>query len=440
MAEVIPFNAVHYGGESAPNLNRIISPPYDVISPDEQEALYLAHPHNIVRLVLGKRFPEDSDVDNRYTRAAATLRQWLETGVLTRTQKVGFTLYQMEFDQPEGGRRTLDGLIALVKVDDYGKGKVLPHEKTYKGPKEDQLNLIRACRANLTPIHGLFDDEADDVMTAYSDLLRRAPDQEASDANGVVHRTWTLDDPAAISKIVSTLGEKSIFIADGHHRYETSLAYKAEVLKAGNGSPGGPHEYIMMYLTAMTHPGLTILPAHRMVKGIKDLDSARVLSELDTYFHVEDLPYSDSDRQDVARTMLDRIHSYAEIGGKFGMVIQGDNRFHLLRLRDFRVIDSIMDAAIPSSLRGLDVTILREIIMGCGLGLGKDDAEGKIEYTPLVFEAIDKALRGEVQISFLLNPTRVDQMRAAAELGAKLPQKSTYFFPKVSSGLVINVF
>jgi len=440
MAEIIPFNAVHYDGEFAKDLNRIISPPYDVISPDEQEALYLFHPYNIIRLVLGKQFPDDSEIENRYTRAAATLRQWMETGVLKRSRDVGFTVYQMEFDQPEGGRRTVDGIVALVKVDDYGTGKVLPHEKTYKGPKEDQLNLIRACRANFTPIHGLFDDQPQEVMALYFDLLRSAPDQEAVDANGVVHRTWTLNAPAAVSKVVSTLAKKSIFIADGHHRYETSRAYKAEVIKAGAGSPDGPHEYIMMYLTAMTHPGLTILPAHRMVKGIKDLDKMKVLDELKPYFDIEDLRFSDSDREEAVRTVLDKVHSYARIGGAFGMVIQGDKSFRLLRLKDFKLTDSLMDTSVPSSLRALDVTILREIIMGRGLGLGKDESEGHIEYTPLVFEAINKALKGEVQISFLLNPTRVDQMRAAAELGHKLPQKSTYFFPKISSGLVINVF
>jgi uncharacterized protein (DUF1015 family) len=197
----------------------------------------------------------------------------------------------------------------------------------------------------------------------------------------------------------------------------------------------------MMYLTAMTHPGLTILPAHRMVKGIEGLDAAKVLKELDPYFDVDEFSYSARDREDDAvRSMVDRIHSYAQIGGALGMVIHGDKTFRVLRLKDFKLTDSIMDSAIPSAVRGLDVTILREIIIGRGLGLGKDDAEGHIEYTPLVSEAIEKALNGEVQISFLLNPTRVDQMRAAAELGHKLPQKSTYFFPKVSSGLVINVF
>jgi len=440
MAEIKPFRTVHYNGECVQVLDRLITPPYDIISPEEQEGFYQAHPLNIIRLVLGRQFPDDNATNNRYTRAAETLKTWLDQGVLRHKDKVGLTIYQMEFDQPEGGRRTLDGLVALVKVDDYGKGKVLPHEKTYKGPKQDQLNLIRACRAHLTPIHGLYDDENEQVHDVYAAFMNEPPEQEITDADGTVHRTWTLDDPAAIAQIVGLIADTSVFIADGHHRYETARAYKAEVIESGVSDPEGPHQHVMMYLTSMTHPGLTILPAHRMVKGLSDLDVAGVLDVLDPYFDIEDLCYGENDRYEVAQTLVTRIHSYSEIGGKFGMVVRGDNCFRLLRLKDFKEIDALMDPEIPSSLRGLDVTILREIILGVGLGLDKENSEGQIEYAPLVSDALNKVLRGDVQISFILNPTRVDQVRTAAELGHKLPHKSTYFFPKLSSGLVINVF
>lgn len=440
MAEIKPFRTVHYNGECAQDLDRLITPPYDIISLEEQEGFYQAHPLNIIRLVLGKQYPDDNATNNRYTRAAETLKDWMAQGVLRRKDNAGLTIYQMEFDQPEGGRRTLDGMVALVKVDDYGKGKVLPHEKTYKGPKQDQLNLIRACRANLTPIHGLYDDENEKIREVYAAFMNEPPEQEITDADGTVHRTWTLDDPAAIEKIVGLIADKSVFIADGHHRYETARAYKAEMMESGVSDPDGPHQYVMMYLTSMTHPGLLILPAHRMVKGLTDLDVESVLEALEPYFHIEDLCYGENDRYEVAETLVRRIHSYSEIGGKFGMVVQGDNCFRLLRLRDFKDIDALMDPEIPSSLRGLDVTILREVILGLGLGFDKDNAEGQIEYAPVVSEALNKVLKGDIQISFILNPTRVDQVKCAAELGHKLPHKSTYFFPKLSSGLVINVF
>jgi uncharacterized protein (DUF1015 family) len=440
MAEIKPFRAVHYSSKLAGDLTKLITPPYDVISREEQEVFYQTHPLNIIRLVLGKEFAEDNEANNRHTRAAGTLKQWMDNGILERRERPGLTVYRMDFNEPSGGRSRIDGIVALVKVDDYGKGKVLPHEKTYKGPKQDQLNLMRACKANLTPIHALFGDDRNEVMAVYKSLLQLPPDQEATEADGTMHRTWTIDDPEAIDKIVGLLSDKSLFIADGHHRYETALAFRDEMRAAGHTDPEGMHEYVMMYLTSMSHPGLTILPAHRMIKGLSDVDVPIILRVLDPYFEIEDLCYSKANRQEVAQTLIDRIRSYSNVGGKFGMVVQGDNCFRLLRLKDFQAIDSLMDADIPSSLRGLDVTILREIILGHALGMDKENVEGHIEYTPLVREALNKVLKGEIQVSFILNPTRVDQMRTAAELGHKLPHKSTYFYPKISSGLVLNVF
>lgn len=440
MPDIRPFRIVHYNDKYAGELRKLITPPYDIISPAEQEAFYRTHELNMIRLVLGKQYPDDTDSNNRYTRAEATLKKWLDDDVLHQDDRPGFAIYRMEFDQPGGGRRSIDGIIALVKVDDYGKGKVLPHEKTYAGPKADQLNLLRACRAHFTPLHGLFNDNNDRVVTEYSRFIQGAPDRETVDATGTVHKIWTLRDEEAISRIRKGLEPASIFIADGHHRYETALAYKNEMIAAGHNDPDAGHEYVMMYLTAMTHPGLTILPAHRMVRGLRDLALGKIEDALDPYFHIDELCFSTENRDEVSRKLVERIRSYSDVGGKFGMVVQGENCFKLLKLKDFKAVDSLMDADIPSSLRGLDVTILREVIMNCGLGLDKDNCEGQIEYTPLVSEALDKVLNGEIQISFILNPTRVDQMRAAAELGHKLPHKSTYFFPKLSSGMVINVF
>lgn len=440
MADVRPFKMVHYNGNCSAELSDLITPPYDVISAEEQEAFYQAHPLNIIRLVLGKQFPEDNDGNSKYTRAAATLNQWMADGTLVRKDRPGLTVYRMEFDELENGRLTIDGLIALIKVDEYGKGKVLPHEKTYKGPKADQLRIMRACKANITPIHGLFDDEDDAVVEEYSRFMQGSPEQSTMDANGTTHQTWTIDDEKTVERIVGLLRDKSIFIADGHHRYETARAYKEEVIASGPANVGEEHEYVMAYLTSMTHPGLTILPAHRMVKGLTEINVAEILKRLEPYFHSEALRFTEDDRYEVAQRLIQRIRSYAQVGGKFGMVVHGEDCFQLLRLKDFRSITPLMDSGIPRALRNLDVTILREVIMGYGLGLDKDNPEGHIEYSPLVSEALNKVMNGSVQMSFILNPTRVDQMRVAAELGHKLPQKSTYFFPKLSSGLVLNVY
>ncbi|MEJ2716189.1 MAG: DUF1015 domain-containing protein [Deltaproteobacteria bacterium] len=421
MAIVEPFRSVQYNGDCAGMLDRLITPPYDVISPEEQEAFYQAG-------------------NNKYTRVAATLRSWLNDGVLVRSQRESFTVYQMEFRRPDGARRTIDGIVALVKVESYGRGRVLPHEKTYRGPKEDQLNLLRSCHAHLTPIHALFNDKEHHVSKEYSRVMEKSPDQEAEDSEEIVHRTWQLQDEEAISNIRRVLSEKSLFIADGHHRYETSLAYRDEMRASQAQDAGAGPEYVMMYLTSMSHPGLTILPAHRMVKGLPEINAARILEKLDPYFDIEAVSLGAEDVHAAARTLVTRVSSFSEELGKFGMVFGQEDRFWLLKLKSIDAVDALINAATPAPLREMDVTILRYAIMGHGLGLDRDRPEGHIEYTPSADEVLEKARTGKIQVAFIHNPTRVEQVQAAAELGHKLPHKSTYFYPKIASGLVLNVF
>ncbi len=440
MAEIRPFHSVHYNRTLSSELNRLITPPYDVISPREQDAFYNSHPLNIIRLVLGKQFPGDNNSDNRYTRAAQTLSQWLSEKVLVRNDRPGVIVYRMDFDDPLGEHHSIDGIVALVRVDGYGKGKVLPHEKTYKGPKEDQLRLTRACRSNFTPIHALFDDAQGALADICNPVVQGLPDQKTTDLSGHVHYTWTIDDPKALDEIGKFFTDRSLFIADGHHRYETSMAYRDEVAALPGVSPDGGHNYVMMYLTSMNHPGLTILPAHRMVRGIEEFNPEDILAKLAPYFDIETISFPNADVAEISRSVLEKIGVRAEIGGEFGIAFHNDPNIRILTLRDFGKIDHLMDPSIPGPLRRLDVTILREFIFAYGLGMGVGASEGRIEYAPLVPEAVEKALNGEVQASFILNPTRVDQVRSAAELGHKLPHKSTYFYPKLSSGLVLNVF
>ncbi len=440
MSSVIPFRIVSYNGACADRLDRIITPPYDVISAEEQEAFYQADPLNIIRLVLGKEHPQDGPGDNRYTRAATTLKDWFNQGVLVKRPRPGFTILEMEFPLPDGGTRKLDGVVALVKVDDYGKGRVLPHEKTYKGPKEDQLNLLRACKAHLTPIHALFNDEGNRIVAEYSHFKQGPPKQETVDSDGIVHRTWEIFDDASITKIMSLFKDKSLFIADGHHRYETALAYRNEVLTGGDEIEETGYGYVMMFLTSTSHPGLTILPAHRMVRCLDEVAPEKLLQAVAPYFDIDEFPFSNGDRSDATEKLVALLSAHAEDGGTFGMAVVGADRFRLLRMKSFELIKPLIDESIPPDLKRLDVTILREVIVGHGLGLDRDHPEGKIEYTPSAYDALERARAGKVQFSFLLNPTRIEQVQAAAKLGHKLPHKSTYFYPKLASGLVMNTF
>lgn len=439
MAIVKPFHLVHYNGKCSDRLDALITPPYDVISPAQQEEFHQAHPLNCIRLVLGKKYPEDDAADNKYTRAAQTMHEWLNDGTLVRENRPGMMVYQMEFEQPDGGRRIIDGLVCLVKVDDYGKGRVLPHEKTYRGPKEDQLQLLRACKAHLTPIHGLFPDSGDEVRNEYSRFTASRPDQEAVDSNGVIHRSWAIFDEQSLNKIQNAVKPESILIADGHHRYETALAFKREAEESGMRVQHNGHEYVMMFLTSMTHPGLTILTAHRMVKGLPEFDTREVMDKLQSYFHIEEFPFTDATREQTAQKFMEAVSAEAETGGVFGIATKGENVYRLIRMKDFNLLEERIDPSIPAALKTLDVTILREVIMGYGWNMD-DNGEGLIEYTPSAFEALERVHAGEFQVCFVFNPTRPEQVKAAAESGHKLPQKSTYFFPKIASGLVFNVF
>jgi len=304
-----------------------------------------------------------------------------------------------------------------VKVDDYGVGKVLPHEKTYKGPKQDQLNLMRACKANMTPIHALFDDASNEITEQYKPSMDGPPEQETVDSDGTVHRTWSIRDDAAVSR-----------------------TYKKEMDEASGSNASAAHDHVMMYLTSMSHPGLCIRPAHRMVKGLTRIDLEGFWTRLKPCFEKDAIFFSETAMKDAARKLLERVAARATVGGKFGMYVHGENCFRLMRVKGFDRVETYIDQAIPGPLKTLDVTILRELVIARGLEIDKEDLEKHMEYDPSAARALEKARRGDVQISFIMNPTRVEQMREAAELGYQLPHKSTYFYPKVSSGLVLNVF
>lgn len=440
MAEVKPFQSVHYGPDYSHVLKSLITPPYDVISPEQQDSFYESHPFNVIRLVLGKQFNEDTPENNRYTRAADLLKQWMRNAVLVRKSKPCFTLYQMDFKEPEGNVKRIDGIVGLVKVENYGIGKVLPHEKTYSGPKRDQLELLRACRANITPIHAMFDDPDETVLKTYHKLLTTRPEQEVKDSDDTIHRTWSIYDEKRVHDIISFLRSKSLVIADGHHRYETALAYCREVESQNPSITGESHKYVMSYLTSMTHPGLTILAAHRMLKDLKDFNKELLLKKISDCFEIHELDHEIDDIKTASKWLSLKLQEFADVGGHFGMLIGGEKKFHLLKLKESQIKSQYLDNRLPEILTDLDVTILRELILRHGFGLAIEDSENVIEYSPSVEEAVTKALLGEVQVSFILNPTRVDQMEKAAELGYKMPHKSTYFYPKISSGLVFNVF
>lgn len=430
MAHIKPFRAVFYSPAKVKDLSKVVTPPYDVISPQGQESFYRAGPHNVVRLVLGKTSDRDGPTDNRYTRAARDMDTWLREKILTRDDADALYIYEQHYPIREGAVCRRVGFVCVVRLEDFSSGGVLPHEITLTGPKVDRLDLLRATRANLCQVFGLYSDP-DDVIGC---LLRaqvcriRTPMIDVT-ADGVRSLVWRLTNPDVIQRVARLMEGKAIFIADGHHRYETALNYRNEMRAAEpESNEERPVDYLMMLLVNMDGEGVTVLPTHRLLKK-KPLDPGRIMSGLSEFFNIETCSPAE---------VIDVMRERATRGHVFGMYL-GGGTVHLLSLRDREVIAPLMRGHIPE-WQELDVAILHAVIISHVLG--ENDARLKdsdrIAFTPDENEAFRLVDSGEWDLVFFLNHTTVDQLRSVAGQGEKMPQKSTYFYPKPLTGLLIN--
>jgi uncharacterized protein (DUF1015 family) len=411
MAEIIPFRGILYNVFKV-SAEDVLAPPYDVITPEYREALYMQSPYNIVRIDFGKEETADNETDNKYTRAGRYLDAWLKEGVLVRSEKPSIYAYEMSY-MLNGARKRLLGFLGLVKLEELGKGSIFPHECTHSKPKQDRLNLMRSCRANTSPIFSLYKSPTGRI----SDILRKVsatrPYLESENIAGDLHRLWQIDDAREVEIIRHELADKAIFIADGHHRYETAFEYYREMSAKEAPTSARPFDHVLMFLANMLDEGLTILPTHRLLKEIpRDIDT--VLSE---FFEVEDIKDDFRIREDLSGKK-----------GVFGFFRRGDNIWHLLKYKGGNLSD------IHPDLRGIDVIILHELV------LRKIFKTEEIGYEMDVQRALEKVRSGEFNAVFFLNPTRVEDVEKAALSSVRMPPKSTYFYPKLLTGLVINKF
>jgi uncharacterized protein (DUF1015 family) len=415
VAEVSPIQAVHYDLGKVGSLADVVAPPYDVIDETQRAELAARSPYNAVELDL----PRDPGGGDPYDHAAKLLEQWSGEGVLTRDSGPTIWALEQDYTSPDGSRVTRRGFLGKVKLAPYGEG-VRPHERTQPGPKEDRLRLTRATRHNLSPIFALHPGDA---WPHLAPALDGEPWGEVTDGDGTSHRVWRIEDPAVHEAIAEELAPGELLIADGHHRYETSLAYQDEV------GEGGPADYVLMALVSLEDPGLTVFPTHRLVSGLEG-DPAKqeaLGSGLRELFEVEEVP---ADDLDPAGT--DGV-------GVFGYVDSHFKRAYRLRLASNPALDQAL-AGRSEAYRKLDAAILEELVLKGILGMSTDDIAAKrgIGYTPSVDEALRKVEAGDYQAAFLLRPTPVDQVREVAAAGETMPPKSTYFFPKLLTGLVFN--
>ncbi len=409
MAEIIPFRGLLYDTNRV-RIEDVVAPPYDIISPEYREALYMQSPFNVVRVDFGKDEPDDTQTNNKYTRARDFLDGWIRDGVVVRSGHPSFYVYEIRYSIEETQKRLL-GFLCLVKIEEFGKGSVYPHECTHAKPKQDRLNLMRSCHANTSPIFALYKSSGRRIAEVLSAVTRTDPYISATDISGDVHRLWQIDHRDSIEAIMGEMRDKAIFIADGHHRYETAFEFYRE--NSSQSTPAGspPFGHVLMFLADMRDEGLTILPTHRLLRTIPP--------EMDSILSRSFKTQAVSDDFDIRKTLSGKPRS-------FGFFRRGSPTWQILSY------DENVACDICDDLRQTDVIILHELI------LKKIADTAEIGYEMDVGRALDNVRSGAYRAAFFLNPTRVEDVERAALSSFRMPPKSTYFYPKLLTGLVMN--
>ena len=431
MADIRAFRAHRYDLGRVGALSDVVCPPYDVIDAAFQQKLYDRSPYNVIRLELNQPQAGDNDSNNRYTRAAGFLRDWLAEGVIKRDTARGLYVYHQEYEA-EGRRYVRKGFFARVRLEPFGAGKIFPHEETMAGPKEDRLKLLRATAMNLSPIFGLYPDEQATVQTALDAAVGRSLPLEATDHLGVVSRLWPVTDQQTLSAVTGLMGPKPIFIADGHHRYETGLKYLQERRDAGDvPNDDSPANFILMDLVSMSDPGLIILPTHRLVSGLAGLTADELEKLLHSQFDLERVGTGAAG----ASEAWDRIQfdgSQSVLG--FGTV--ADNVWQIARLRNSSLMDELAKEH-SGDWRGLSVSILHVLALNKLIKNGHGGQQS-CQYVHLLKEVQDAAAKKQCDLAALVPPATMAHVERIAGNLEKMPPKSTYFYPKLLSGLVFN--
>ncbi len=439
MAEIAPFRGLRYNLDKTPDLTRVVTPPYDVISPEEQKRFHQLSPYNMVYLELGKATPEDSPRNNPHTRASRYLEEWVGQGVLAREPAPAIYYCEEEYALAPGVSRTRAGFICVLRLEDFQSGGVKPHERTFQGVKDERLGLMLACDANLSPVFALFADPDGVIDGAVAAEKKSPPVMDFKDTTGMEHRIWAVTDLAAQEKMRNYLLDKPLFIADGHHRYETALKYRSiQRERFPDRGPRAPFEYIMVYLAAMEQPGLTILPTHRLLKHLGAWEPDSFLSKVEEYFVVDAYNAGTADGEGAWKQQLEAAGARKETAVVF--CCKGAERFYLLKARRDRVREFLSGLDIPDVLQGLDVVVLDRLLLRHLMGLTEEflGDSANIHFKHDRTDALNQLRSGTYDAGFLINPTRIEQVQEVAGAGLTMPHKSTYFYPKVFSGLVIN--
>ena len=415
MAQIEPLRALHYNLEKTGGLQDVIAPPYDVIDAAQRAELQARSPYNVVGIDL----PQG---DDPYANAAEKLAEWRQDQIIVQDEQPALWVLEQEYTGPDGERRTRRGFLARVRVNEYGPGRIRPHERTHPGPKEDRLRLTRATKANLSPIFSLFSDPTNAAWNALEPSTAEPPWGEASEDDGTTDRVWRVTDADAIATVQRTLADAELLIADGHHRYETARIYADEI--GGEGE----HRYVLMCLVALQDPGLTVFPTHRLLKDLTRSQQEALAEAIRRHFDVDGLGDPDDLAPDADPTQV-----------RMGYIDSHFQRPFRLTLDD----EAAVDEALPGraeAYRHLDTAVLEALILKGALGMTDEDIDhlNQLGYARNAREAVELVLTGQYDATFLMAPTPVERVQAIAAAGESMPPKSTYFFPKVPTGLVFN--
>jgi uncharacterized protein (DUF1015 family) len=450
MAIVSPFRAWRYDPERVP-VQLVVTQPYDKITPAMQEHYYQASPYNLVRIILGKRLPGDGDAENVYTRAAASFQNWRQTGVLRKDAEPSIYRYSQTFRVPGSAAGDAPGsqqraerraFIALGRLEDYSAGVVFRHEQTLAKPKADRLDLLRANRAHFGQIFMLYSGAGKvDALLDSAAAKNEAPDIEVTDEYDVVHRVWKISDPSVIASVREQMRDQKLIIADGHHRYETALTYRNERRAAAETASGSkkdapaPYDSVMMTFVDMDRPdkdrpGLVILPTHRLVFGLPSFSPAQFQAETRKFFHVEEID---------AGIDAARATAILQNAGHAGTALLAVTAEHAFLLHSPKAIGTGMFGSLSLRQQALDVVQLHRCLLEGVLKISEEAIRNQenVSYCREAGEALTQVRSGKVQVAFLMNPVRIEQVRDIALAGEVLPQKSTDFYPKLLSGLTI---
>ena len=432
MPNIQPFEGLRYNLAQIGSLSDVVAPPYDVIDPALQDALYEKHPNNVVRLILNKMLPTDDEQNNRYTRSARELKNWKEEGVLQKDSKPAIYVYH-EIFTANGKEYTRKGFMCGCEAVPFGEGMVFPHEITMSGPKLDRLMLTTACKTNFSQIFGLYPDEKNEVQNLLEEATLNLTPLEATDHLGVIHRMWVVDDQEVVAKVVEMMGPKPIFIADGHHRYETACNYRKQVREQGLLTTDHPANHVLMVCVAMEDPGLIVLPTHRLFRNVKEFSQEDLFALLGDTFAITTVGEGPAAAAK-AWTMIEMQDDQ----GTMALYTGKDRKWSLIRQTEAgrAKMDEVAAERQPE-WRALGVAILHRLVIDKLLGLEGHDKPKYVHEVAEVVENLENKA-DEFPLAALVSPATVAQIQELSLVRERMPAKSTYFYPKLITGFVFK--